>query len=146
MTKLREIPTKDFRENRETLAAIQDGLSRYNQAKSPDPTARDIALCVEEGNEVVGGLIGRISRCWLRIDTLWVDERYRGLGLGKDLMMRAEALARSEGCHSARLDTYSFQSHGFYHQLGYEEFARLEGLKNGDTHYFLKKRLGPANA
>jgi len=141
MPKLREIPEKDFRENREILAAIHNGLSSYNQATSPDPTARHIALCVEEDDEVIGGLVGRISRGWLRIDTLWVEERYRGSGLGRDLLMKAEALARADGCHSARLDTYSFQSHEFYHQFGYVEFARLEGLRNGDTHYFLKKRL-----
>ena len=141
MARLREIHEKDFRENRKILSAIQDGLSRYNHATSPDPDARHIALCIEEGEDVIGGLIGRISRNWLRIDTLWVDESYRGAGYGKDLLLKAEDVARSEGCHSARLDTYSFQSHRFYNRFGYEEFARLDALKNGDTHFFLKKRL-----
>ena len=130
------------------IAAIQDGLSRDNQSRNPDPTARHMLLYVEDRGEVVGGLIGRISRRWLRIDTLWLEESHRGTGLGRDLLERAEALSRADGCHSARLDSYSFQSHEFYRGLGYEEFAKLDGLPNGDVPngdvlYFLKKALRP---
>jgi hypothetical protein len=41
-------------------------------------------------------------------------------------MDRAEIRARERGCHSAWLDTFSFQARGFYEKLGYEEFGRLD--------------------
>ena len=141
MADVREIPEADFRAKRSVIATIQDGLSAFNQENSPDPAARHLVLYTAEDDLVTGGLIGRIARDWLRVDTLWVAKASRGQGLGKALLLKAEHIARFEGCHSARLDTYSFQAHDFYQQFGYEEFARLDELKNGDTQYFLKKRL-----
>jgi GNAT superfamily N-acetyltransferase len=64
----------------------------------------------------------------------------RGKGIGRELMRRAEALARERGCHSAWLDTFSFQSRRFYEKLGYEEFGRLDYPPDHQRH-FMRKRL-----
>ena len=57
-------------------------------------------------------------------------------------MGRAEALARERGCHSAWLDTFSFQARGFYEKLGYQEFGRLDYPPDHYKH-FMRKPLTP---
>ena len=85
-------------------------------------------------------LAGETYCGWLFIKYLWVSDALRGKGIGRGLMRRAEALARERGCHSAWLDTFSFQSRRFYEKLGYEEFGRLDYRPDHQRH-FMRKRL-----
>ena len=73
---------------------------------------------------------------------LWVSDGLRGRGVGRELMDRAEVRARERGCHSAWLDTFSFQARGFYEKVGYEEFGRLDYPPDHHRH-FMQKRLTP---
>ena len=57
-------------------------------------------------------------------------------------MAQAEVRARERGCHSARLETFSFQALGFYEKLGYQDFARL-GYPPDHHKHFMRKRLTP---
>ena len=66
----------------------------------------------------------------------------RGRGVGRELLDRAEVRTRERGCHSAWLDTFSFQARGFYEKLGYGEFGRLDYPPGHDRH-FMRKRLIP---
>jgi hypothetical protein len=52
----------------------------------------------------------------------------------------AEASAVARGCHSAWLDTMSFQAPGCYRKLGDAVFATLEYPPDHQRH-FLSKRL-----
>lgn len=83
----------------------------------------------------------RAGRGWLRIGTLWVDARLRGQGYGRQLMAAAEAEGRQRGCHSAYLDTFSFQAPAFYERCGYEVFGTLEAFPGGHTRFFMRKSL-----
>ena len=76
------------------------------------------------------------------VDGLWVGEGWRGGGLGRALMARAEDHARARHCHAAWLDT--FQARGFYEKLGYESFGVLDDYPPGQSRHFLRKRLRPA--
>ena len=60
--------------------------------------------------------------------------------VGTTLMREAERVAVERGCHSAFLDTFSFQAPGFYQKLGYEIFATLDYPPRHKRH-FLKRRL-----
>ena len=88
---------------------------------------------------LVGGLSGVLSWGWLFVDAVWVDPARRGLGAGRALMAAAERHAAAAGCHSAWLD--SFQARGFYESLGYAVFGALEDYPEGQTRWFLRKRL-----
>ena len=68
--------------------------------------------------------------------------RLAGRGVGRELMDRAETRARERGCHSAWLDTFSFQARGFYEKRGYEEFGQLDYPPDHHRH-FMQKRLTP---
>ena len=94
-----------------------------------------------ERNEVLGGLVGGIWGGWLEIAILWVDESVRGNDWGTRLMDEAEAYARERGCHSASLDTHSFQARPFYEKRGYELFGVLDDYPKGHKKFFLKKKL-----
>ena len=78
---------------------------------------------------------------WLFIRYLWVSEALRGKGIGRKLMADAEARALERGCHSAWVDTFSFQAPGFYPKLGYTVFGELD-YPPGHKRIFLQKRLG----
>ena len=89
----------------------------------------------------MGGLLGGIWGGWLRISYLWVDEAARGKRWATRLMDTAEAYAVERGCHSAELDTHSFQARPFYERRGYEVFGELDDYPKGHKKYFLRKQL-----
>jgi len=56
------------------------------------------------------------------IESLIVDEGYRGAGIGRRLIGRAEAWARGRGCKTVylRSNIIRERAHAFYKNLGYE--------------------------
>ena len=91
--------------------------------------------------DVVGGVIAEVYWDWLYIDLLWVKEDLRGQGFGKGLMSRTEEEARQLGAKNAYLDTFSFQSPGFYEKLGYKSFGELQEFPPGQKRFFMRKEL-----
>lgn len=91
--------------------------------------------------ETMGGLLGGIWGGWLHITILWIDEAERGKRWATQLMDRAEAYARERRCHSAMLDTHSFQARPFYEKRGYEVFGTLDDYPKGHKKFFLRKKL-----
>ena len=92
-------------------------------------------------DEVMGGLLGAIWGGWLHITYLWIDEQERGKRWATRLMDQAEAYARERKCHSATLDTHSFQARPFYEKRGYEVFGTLDDYPKGHKKFFLRKKL-----
>lgn len=125
---------------REAILAPLDDFSRQRgYVWQPTP----LVLTLRKGDEIVGGLIGETQWGWLRIDILAVAEEFRGGGCGRKLVEEAERIAVAMGCHSAWVDTYSFQSPGFYQKLGYTVFGELPDYPTGQSRYFLSRRLNP---
>jgi GNAT superfamily N-acetyltransferase len=99
------------------------------------------------------GLAERISILigfqWTFVLAMWifsakgyvVEKSLRNLGYGTRLMHRVEVEASQLGCQNAHVDTYSFEAKPFYERLGYELFATLKDYPEGQSKYFLKKRL-----
>lgn len=95
----------------------------------------------DERGALLGGIAGHTGYGWLYVAQLWVHSRERGNGLGGDLLRAAEDEARARGCHSAWLDTYSFQARPFYEAVGYTVFGELLDFPAGHSKHFLTKRL-----
>ena len=93
--------------------------------------------------EVVGGLTGRTHaiHSWLEIAMIWVREDLRHHGIGRSLMIQAEAEAMKRGCLYARLSTSRHQAPQFYEKLGYVEYGRLEDCPPGDLCFYYRKDL-----
>ncbi|GGC33845.1 hypothetical protein GCM10011504_10140 [Siccirubricoccus deserti] len=63
---------------------------------------------------MAGGLFAETYAGWLFLHPHWLDARLRRGGLGRSVIALAEAAAMQHGCHSAYVDTFSFQAPGFY--------------------------------
>jgi GNAT superfamily N-acetyltransferase len=128
-------------------AAVRAGI---RNADPPDVGRRDyhpVGLSIRSSEGViVGGVYGATMWGWLMVDGLWVAEELRGKGLGRRLMLGAEAVAVDRGCHGSSLGTFDFQARAFYERLGYTVFGELADFPRGHTHYSLWKSLGPARS
>lgn len=125
-------------EDRRTL---NDALGAYNEPFLPNANPQSLAVLLRgRGGGLRAGLDGFTYAGWLFIRYLWVHAELRHSGVGRRLMAEAERHARTLGCHSAWVDTFSFQAPGFYARLGYREFGRLD-YPPDHQRIFLKKPL-----
>ena len=101
---------------------------------------------LDQDKTVLAGLVGRTHTIpmWLEVSVIWVDERVRNQGLGRQLMEKAEQEGRQRGCQYARLATSNFQAPTFYQKLGYTLYGTLENCPPGETVLYFWKRLMPA--
>lgn len=125
---------------------IIDRLVEYNLAKVP---AKQKALfetidkkIADDNGRIIAGCVARMY-CWnvTYIDTLWVDETYRGKGLGSQLLTEVERTAKEKGCYLIHLDTFDFQAKEFYEKQGYKVFGVLEDCPKEHCRYYMKKRF-----
>lgn len=121
--------------------AVVRGLLAFNEAWIGPSNEQPVRLVARDELGVVGGLLGQTRWSWLYVAKLWVHERGRGQGIGTQLLMVAEELARTRGCTNASLDTFEYQARPFYEKLGYQLFGTLEGYPPGYRQFYLRKRL-----
>ena len=120
---------------------IDQALGEYNTPFLRNPSYSYFGIFVRDGGGTIrAGLIGHCYAGWLFIALLWVHADLRRGGIGSSLIAEAERHAREFGCHSAWVDTFSFQGPEFYPRLGYREFARLD-YPPGHQRIFFKKHL-----
>ena len=123
------------------VEVLPNGLEAFNESRWPGHQQwRPLAVFARERGSIVAGLAGETYSGWLFTRYLWVSEALRGKGIGRELMAGAEGRALERGCHSAWVDTFSFQAPGFYCKLGYEPFGDLD-YPPGHKRIFLQKRL-----
>lgn len=79
-----------------------------------------------------------------QITHLWVRAEERGRGIGRKLLVGAEAEAMRRGCQVIQLSTHSFQSPGFYQRLGYARQAVVPDQPIGHSSIFFAKILNAA--
>jgi GNAT superfamily N-acetyltransferase len=123
------------------LAAIQTGLTSFNESDVGPADRRPLAVIVRDGDRVIAGISGYTAWGWLYVQWLWVDEAQRGNGLAGRMLDAAEAEAIARGCHSAYIDTFSPVALKVYQRQGYMPFGQLENFPAGRTRTFLQKRL-----
>ena len=120
---------------------VDEQLGAYNAPFLPDPRYSYFGLFARDETDAIrAGLIGHCYAGWLFVALLWVEADLRRSGIGTALMAAAEHHGREFGCHSAWVDTFSFQGPAFYPRLGYREFARLD-LPPGHERIFFRKTL-----
>ncbi len=123
------------------VEVLPNGLEAFNESRWPGHQKwKPLAVFARKRERIVAGLAGETYSGWLFIKYLWVSEALRGRGVGRELMAAAEGRALARGCHSAWVDTFSFQAPGFYQKLGYEPFGELD-YPPDFRRIFLRKRL-----
>ncbi|MBE5870988.1 MAG: GNAT family N-acetyltransferase [Lachnospiraceae bacterium] len=128
--------------NEKDIAEIHKMLKEYNLSKREK--SEDIPLGIyledENGNKQAG-LTADIFGNWLCIHYLFVSERLRGHGVGKELVVAAENEAIMRGCKYSFVDTFSFQAPEFYSKLGYKEVFSLQEYPYTGARYYYTKEL-----
>ena len=101
-----------------------------------------IWLNAKDSNGIaIGGIRGTVHMYWLRIEFLWVDDAFRGAGVGSKLLAEAETRARELGAKHVGLETFEWQAPGFYRKQGYMKAARLDDYVDGRYLAFMRKAL-----
>ncbi len=110
----------------EAVALISDGLDKFNAHVSGIDDRRPLAVLARHADtgQVVGGLIGRTSLGVLFVDLLYLPPSFRGLGLGGEILRRAEEEGSRRGCRAAALYTISFQAPDFTTSMAGRRLAR----------------------
>jgi ribosomal protein S18 acetylase RimI-like enzyme len=132
------------------IRALDGGLHQYSLDHLGESVinryARFAVVARSEDGELVGGIYGDMVWEWLHIQTLWVDDTYRGRDIGTRLLRMIEREASAHGCHGSHLETTGFQALSFYQKNGYTIFGELGNKPAGHTWYYLKKLLEPAES
>ncbi|HEV8680066.1 MAG TPA: GNAT family N-acetyltransferase [Stellaceae bacterium] len=122
---------------------VDEALGDYNKPFLHDPAYAYFGLFVRDDTGAIqAGLVGQVYAGWLFVKLLWVAADLRRSGIGSGLLAEAERRARTLGCHSAWVDTFSFQGPEFYPKFGYREFGRID-YPPDHQRIFLQKALGP---
>ena len=125
---------------------IIDRLVEYNlsQVSAEQKTLFDTLdkKIIDDNGKIIAGCVARMY-CWnvAYLDTLLVDERYRGNGFGSKLLIEVERTDKEKGCYLIHLDTFDFQAKGFYEKQGYEVFGVLEDCPKNHRRFYLKKEI-----
>jgi len=125
-----------------------DGFDATDQgakdAELLSPPLGAFVIAVSDGRPVAcGGVqtIGGGAERYAEIKRMWVDEAWRGAGLGSRLLRHLEALARGLGHTVCRLDTndHLAEAVAMYRRAGYTEIGRYND--NPYARHFFEKPL-----
>ena len=75
------------------------------------------------------------------IDYLVVDKDYRKKGIGRRLILQLENIAREKKVKRIMLNTYSFQSPGFYERMGFKANLIIDAVFSNYKHYHFIKEI-----
>jgi GNAT superfamily N-acetyltransferase len=121
---------------------IYDGFSRHAiQMTGHNEKFDAVAFVAMEGDSFVGAMVG--ERFWnaLHVKYVYVDEQYRGKGMGTRLMQCVIAYGLEQKCPFAFVETMSFQALEFYQKMGFELDYTRSGYAHGTSFHYLSKKL-----
>jgi len=121
---------------------IGRGVGTYNEEQAGEDSYTRLCFVLQgPDQEVVGGIIGATYWDWFYLDLLWVKEDLRRQGYGKQLLSKAEDIARERGAKNVFLDTFRFQAPEFYQKNVYLVYGELTDIPTGHQRFFLTKQL-----
>jgi ribosomal protein S18 acetylase RimI-like enzyme len=124
------------------IATVGDGLDRSNAEAAPLDQVKELACFARTADGgLVGGAVGRTWGACCELQQLWVHPEYRGSGVATRLVRAFEQAARSRGCETVYLFTYSFQAPALYRALGYVIAHTIGGYPAGIERHTMMRRL-----
>ena len=128
----------------EILQSFMEGIDKFYPPQGRLFLARQNGDFVGVGClKALEGELGEIKRMFVRDDC-------RGMGIGKTVLDRLIAEARSIGYHKIRLDSpkFSTASHGLYRSRGFQPIQRYQGseLEEEYAHLVVYMELDLRNA
>ncbi len=108
---------------------------------------RDLILIAEKNNKIAGFVMGVLSsEDSGRILVLFVDKKYRGLGIGKKLMQAIiKKLTARYGVREISLEVHekNIAAISLYESLGFKKVKKLRGYYDGEDGWLMVKRVLP---
>lgn len=103
----------------------------YPKEKFLEDVANRLVFVSKQNNEIAGYVVlsvlqkggpGTHSQKLLRLDSICVDENYRGQGIGKAMVADVRALARAFGCGEVLLGVHpeNGRALAFYQKCGFQ--------------------------
>ena len=96
---------------------------------------------IYDNNEIIGGALGYIRFGWYQLTDFYIDERYRGKGLGSEIIKKIEQFAKENNAIGVKINSWSFQVPKFYQKLGYIVWGQFEDCPPETIHYNLYKKF-----
>jgi GNAT superfamily N-acetyltransferase len=126
----------------ELIRILEDKIYEHNSEAIQQYDGRLFSKMVkDETGEVVAGVGGWLWAGACEITQLWVSKSFRRKGIGKMLLDAAAQEAKSIGCMTILIKTYSFQAPAFYMKNGYNIKHALDNFPQGYVYYTLTKKL-----
>lgn len=121
---------------------IEEGVLAYNRRYIKNWIPKPFTLSAKDIDyQIIGGIVGERVDIYIKVDWVWVDEKFRRYGIGRDLFMHLEKYAYKYCCRFIQLDTADFQARVFYEKLGFEIVATLPKWVGGYDCYVMQKKL-----
>lgn len=128
--------------NDEQQEDINNRLEEFDKKHIAYEMKGEINIGFCDGEKLAAGAIACITAFKiLYVSTLYVDEQYRGRGVGKQLVAELEKRAKLLGANIIRLDTFNWQGAEFYKSLGYEQVGFYQNEEDNFSEHFFIKRL-----
>ena len=128
----------------EAAEELSERLNRYDEACVPreHPYISISKKAVDENGNVIAGIVGGVD-CWngTEIESIWVDEAFRGQGIGSALVRAFERAAKENGAYWMIVEPYEWNIE-FFRKNGYDKITGvLEDHPKGHTMYCMAKPL-----
>ncbi|CAN0574718.1 unnamed protein product [Ectocarpus sp. 12 AP-2014] len=121
---------------------IMEGFISFNEHMMDKPRDKEFSVFLKnELGEIFGGIQAHFDKESIYIETLWVDEKLRKQGYGKQLLKAAELEAIKQGCVFSIVDTLAFQTAEFYLKSEYELMGEIKKYWHEHSRIFLRKVL-----
>lgn len=137
MIEVKEQPLTD-----ELKKQIYAGLGEHAKAMTGHDEKFDpIVFVAKDQGSFAGAIV--VEPFWgaLHVKLFYIDDRYRGKGIGSKLMESALKYGQDSKCAFAFVETMSFQALDFYRKQGFKlEFTR-SGYSHGTSFHYLKRPL-----
>ena len=123
------------------LKNIADGLDAHS-LENVGFVWEPFNIIARDNGKMIAGLTGFVAGAVALVKYLWVGKKYRGAGLGRELMNRVDILVKERNCKVIRVDTFSYQAPEFYKKMGYTLGATIPGYFEGQDRFFFEKKVG----
>lgn len=120
--------------------SLKQGVVNFNTPFLGERKFVDFAITIEDKAQIlIGGISGHYVDKYVIVEWVWIDEKYRNKGLGKNLFKKLDDFTLSKNCRFIHLDTMEFQAKEFYQRFGFTVVSTLPNwFKEYDMHIMRK--------
>ena len=124
------------------LAVLEERVTAAAVAAADMGEVRTFGIFVrDDRRRILAGISGMTWGGCCELHAMWVDERFRGRGLARMLMARAESVAKLRGCALVEFFAYDLLVAGLYERLGYRAVGVIEDCPAGSAARWYCKHL-----